>query len=285
MAGRIVTNSVQLGDSATANNNFVWQTNVDGTAKLSRGVVGALTQDILAVDALGGIAFPQHRYAGVNVLLNALFNINQRLYVSATATTVANQYTLDRWRVITSGQSVIFTALAYGSQITAPVGGVEQVIEGSQIGFNTAVINWTGTATCTVDGVARNKGDFFTVAPGTNCAVRFFNGTVSFPQVEAGRAPTSFHFRPPQDDRVMCQRYFNQLEWYWQAGSPGLGVGIGFTWVFPCVMRIVPVMSYFNITLGSTPNDITITADRAGLNAPGNANGQTRFSASANAEI
>lgn len=55
MAGNIKVNSVQLGDSATATQNFVWQTNVDGTAKLARGNVGATTQDILTVDAAGRI--------------------------------------------------------------------------------------------------------------------------------------------------------------------------------------------------------------------------------------
>lgn len=60
MAGSIKTNSVQLGDSATATQNFVWQTNVDGTAKLARGNAGATTQDILTVDAAGKVAFPQN---------------------------------------------------------------------------------------------------------------------------------------------------------------------------------------------------------------------------------
>jgi hypothetical protein len=59
MAGQIKVNQVQLGDSLTATRNFVWQTNVDGTAKLARGNVGATTQDILTVDANGRVAFPQ----------------------------------------------------------------------------------------------------------------------------------------------------------------------------------------------------------------------------------
>lgn len=55
MAGQIKVNQVQLGDSATATQNFVWQTNVDGTTKLARGNVGATTQDILTVDATGKV--------------------------------------------------------------------------------------------------------------------------------------------------------------------------------------------------------------------------------------
>jgi hypothetical protein len=59
MAGQIKVNSVQLGDSVTASQNFVWQTNADGTAKLARGNVGATTQDIMTVDAAGKVSFPQ----------------------------------------------------------------------------------------------------------------------------------------------------------------------------------------------------------------------------------
>lgn len=58
MAGNLKTNQVQLGDSATPTNNFVWLTNVDGTAKLARGNIGATTQDILTVDAAGRLDIP-----------------------------------------------------------------------------------------------------------------------------------------------------------------------------------------------------------------------------------
>lgn len=57
MAGTLRANAVQLGDSGTATQNFVWQTNVDGTARLSRGVVGATTQDIMVIAATGKVTF------------------------------------------------------------------------------------------------------------------------------------------------------------------------------------------------------------------------------------
>lgn len=59
MAGKIAINTLQLGDSATATNNFVLQTNLDGTAKIARGNAGATTQDILTVDAAGKVDLPQ----------------------------------------------------------------------------------------------------------------------------------------------------------------------------------------------------------------------------------
>jgi hypothetical protein len=55
----IKAKQLQLGDNADATQNFVWQTNNDGTAKLARGNVGATTQDILTVDAAGKVNLKQ----------------------------------------------------------------------------------------------------------------------------------------------------------------------------------------------------------------------------------
>ena len=55
----IKVNQVQIGQSATANNNFTFNvpTTPDGTIKLSRGVPGALGVDVLSVGADGKISF------------------------------------------------------------------------------------------------------------------------------------------------------------------------------------------------------------------------------------
>lgn len=60
MAGTIKSN-VQLGDSATAANNFMLTAEAnDGTLKLARGNQGATTQDVMTVDAAGKVSFPQN---------------------------------------------------------------------------------------------------------------------------------------------------------------------------------------------------------------------------------
>ena len=87
-----------------------------------------------------------------NVLINGNPLINQRGYVSGTATTGANEYTLDRWRVMTLGQSITFTDSNNVRTVTAPAGGVEQVVEGESLLSGTYTLSWTGTATATVDG-------------------------------------------------------------------------------------------------------------------------------------
>lgn len=146
--------------------------------------------------------------AGRNLLDNANFKINQRGYVSAAATSIANQYTLDRWRVVTLGQNISFAASGNGNIVTAPAGGIEQVVEGLNIGVAAHVINWVGTATCTVDGAAKTKGASVTLVPGTNATVKFVGGTVSQAQLEPGSVATEFEFRHHQLDLMLCARYF-----------------------------------------------------------------------------
>lgn len=143
-----------------------------------------------------------------NLLINAAGFINQRGYVSGTATAVANQYTLDRWRVVTSGQNLVFAATGNGYTMTAPAGGVEQVIEGGNIFGGTYCLNWQGTATATVNGNAVAKGGTFTLLANTNATVRFIGGTFYQPQLEYGSTPSLYEQRPFGFEPWLAQRYF-----------------------------------------------------------------------------
>lgn len=146
--------------------------------------------------------------SGRNLLINGQGRINQRAYVSGTATVAANQYTLDRWRVVTSGQNLSWTGNAARNIMTAPAGGAEQVVEGLDIVGGTYTINWTGTATCTVAGVARAKGEVFTLTAATNTTVRFTGGTFTDVQLEPGSIPTAFERAPHGEELALCQRYY-----------------------------------------------------------------------------
>ncbi|WP_410499718.1 hypothetical protein [Chitinibacter sp. S2-10] len=151
----------------------------------------------------GGLSFR-------NLLINAGGTFNQRGYVSGAATTAANQYTLDRWRVVVSGQNLSWVANGAVNVMTAPAGGVEQVIEGLNVLGGTYVLNWTGTATAKVNGVDVAKGGTFVLPANANATLRFSGGTYSMPQIEPGTVSTSFDFRPFDKELAACQRYYEK---------------------------------------------------------------------------
>lgn len=148
-----------------------------------------------------------------NLLINANGAINQRIYVSGTATTIANQYTLDRWRVVTSGQSLTFGAASPGRTLTFPAGGGEQVIEAAAIDGGVYTLSWTGTATATVNGSAiTSGGNTASLAANANVTVRFIGGTVTNPQFEKGTVATPFERIDPALETVKCMRRFQAIK-------------------------------------------------------------------------
>lgn len=163
--------------------------------------------------------------AGRNRIINGQGRINQRGYTSGTATSGANEYTLDRWRVVTSGQSLTFTGNDAARTMTAPAGGVEQVIEGANIEGGTYVLNWTGTATATVGGVARTKGETFTLSANTNVTVRFTSGTFTDAQLELGSTPTVYERLSFGQELANCQRYYEKS--YEIGTAPGAITTVG----------------------------------------------------------
>ena len=154
-----------------------------------------------------------------NVLINGNPLINQRSYVSGTATVGPNEYTLDRWRVVTLGESITFSDTENVRTVTAPAGGVEQVVEGVNLLSGTYTLSWTGTATATVDGSSVANGGQVTLTGGTNATVRFSNGTFSLAQLERGSVATPFEHRTFSDEYSRCQRYYQKT--YEYALAPG----------------------------------------------------------------
>jgi hypothetical protein len=179
-----------------ANGWSVWVTDEAKRYELLGGI-----WTIVASGGGGGTA------PGQNLLYNSLGNINQRGYVSGTATTIANQYTIDRYRVVVSGQNLSFTASGNGFIKTAPAGGVEQVIEGINISGGNHAISWTGTATASVNGTARTNGEVFNLPANTNAVVRFTSGTFQNEKVELGSAAAAVVDRPYGQEIDLCRRY------------------------------------------------------------------------------
>jgi hypothetical protein len=198
--------------------------------------------------------------AGRNRVINGQGRINQRSYVSGTATGGSNQYTLDRWRVVTSGQSLTFTGNDAGRTMTAPAGGCEQVIEGANIEGGTYVINWTGTATCTVDGTPRAKGATFTLTANTNATVRMIGGTFTDVQLELGTVVTPFERLPIGDELARCRRYY-EVGSHVFCGNVTSGATYFVRTGFTVAKRGTPAVSGVNLANGSFPVGVgTLTA-------------------------
>jgi len=185
-----------------------------------------------------------------NLIINGDFQVNQRGVSSGHTASGANEYTLDRWKILTSGQSITWSG-TYSKTVTAPAGGFTQIIEGLSIRSGTYVISWSGTATCTVDAVSKSSGDTFTLTEGTNCTVTFSGGTVANVQVEQGDTPSQFEARSYGEELALCQRYYfdsfpGDAYPYGFNGNPvavALQVAIGLA-PFPVTMRAAPTITF-----------------------------------------
>lgn len=153
-------------------------------------------------------------YGGKNKIINGNFVINQRGYISGTATSIANQYTLDRWRIVGSGGSITFAnnVADNGKSVTIPSSVVlQQVIEAQEMPTGTYTLSWTGTATATVNGTTISNGGQIVITYGSNVTIAFTNGTLSRVQFEMNCLSTAFEFRPYDIELTLCRRYFERV--------------------------------------------------------------------------
>jgi len=219
--------------------------------------ISAQSGKSLIVNYLGtAVAFAP--LSGRNLIINGSGRVNERAYVSGTATAVANQFTLDRWFVVTSGQNLTFSGNDAGRTMTAPAGGVSQVIEGANIVGGTYVINWTGTATATVNGVSRAKGATFTLTASTNATVRFTGGTYTDAQIELGTIATAFERMDYGAELIKCQRYYQICNAEFRHdGVLGGSSSVGHTWFLPVAMRAAPTVA---VLLESSVNAAAIAS-------------------------
>jgi hypothetical protein len=208
-----------LSDGAGKRLTGVWTVNGDGTCTITE-IIGSPSTETFAQNCLAWPTIPGIEAVTVrdgplagfrNLIINGNPLINQRAYVSGAATSGANQYTLDRWRVVTSGQNASWTDSAGVRTVTAPAGGMEQVIEGAGLIGGTYTLSWNGTATATVGGASVTKGAQVTLTGGADVTVRMSNGTWSLLQLEPGNVATPFEFRPIAAELPLCMRYYERL--------------------------------------------------------------------------
>ena len=196
-----------------------------------------------------------------NLIINGNPLINQRTYVSGAATTVANQYTLDRWRVVTSGQSVTWTDVAGVRTVIAPAGGMEQVIEGLGLIGGIHTVNWVGTATCTVGGASVAKGAQVTLTGGADVTMRLTGGTWSQLQIEPGPIATPYERRPIGLELWLCQRYWTRDYHIITATTAGNAWAVHY---LPNSMRATPTLTFQVIAdINTTSNTVVAASTRS----------------------
>jgi hypothetical protein len=267
------------------------QANGSGASQISFSPTAEVpATDVQAAIEAVSMATANTQLAGRNRIMNGQGRVNARGYVSGTATGAANQYTLDRWRVVTSGQSLTFIGTEARRTMTAPAGGVEQEIEGRNIEGGTYVINWTGTATCTVNGIARAKEATFGLPYDTDVTVRFTGGTFTDVQLELGETATPFERLTFSEELAHCQRYFENLRAGVIGESATIGRFIGSVVSFATQKRVAPTVTRLfddEIISVGTPYAEFIGADGFRATAQTTATGTVSFITvySANAEM
>ncbi|MCZ0752585.1 pyocin knob domain-containing protein [Aeromonas enteropelogenes] len=212
-----------------------------------------------------------------NKIRNGCFRVNQRAYVSGSATS-PNQYTLDRWKV--SGVAGITFAVVNGkTKITIPPGQtIKQVVEAIELPAGDYVLSWGGTALGRIDnGEFASSGMVSSsLVGGSGVTVEFSSGTLWDVQLEHGKTKTPFELRPYGYELGLCQRYFFSSE---NAYSLLNYQTPSSQWVsnrvpFPVTMRAIPSVSIWSngvagqIQISDAPlytNNFNVNADCSGV--------------------
>lgn len=213
------------------------------------------------------IALSRVTPASINLFANGAFLVNQRAYASGTPTTVANQYTLDRIRVVTSGQSISFgpATTTIGNYIIAPANGAEQVIEGNRIAGGDYACYWRGSGTITVNGTPRAKNETFALTAGANATIRMFGEIegmqVTRPEMIQSVSQNEFQYDFHQD-LMLCRRYYEYGEYVEFSGNVTSGGAYYARATFSTRKRANPTITLTNF---GTPSGFGATSGTAAL--------------------
>ena len=220
-----------------------------------------------------------------NLIINGGFQVNQRVYVSTTAT-ADGTYMHDRWRSGSTDSSYTFSTASPCSPQTITIAAndsIEQVIEGSNVGTaGTHTISWEGTATCRAVVNTQTMSGNFAVSPITVAAVldqvitlQFTGadaaggsteatdtGTLGKAQCELGSTATDFEVENINSVTAKCQRYYSKS--YLHTVALGTVTDVGtyqgmsptttgvYTVPFPVEMRTAATMVWYDPNNGAS---------------------------------
>ncbi len=295
-----------LSDVAAAATAF---TNIKQAASTTATGVAELSTDAEAITGTdtGRVITPANLKAvtrtlpgAKNLIINGGFQVNQRGYVSGTAT-ADGTYMHDRWRSGTADSSYTFSTAYPASPQTVTIAAndsIEQVIEGANIDTaGTHTISWEGTATARAVVNTQTMSGNFAVSPitvvavldqvitiqftGANAAggstIATDTGTLGKAQCELGAVATTFEKEDIGATLAKCQRYA-----YVIIADSGSQFGTGYlqaatdariTINHPVTMRATPTVS---VSAGADFRIVSAGGNTEATAVAGNAS--TRFS-------
>jgi hypothetical protein len=191
-----------------------------------------------------------------NKIINGDFRINQRGYVSGS-NLASGSYGFDRWKSNFTNTTLTFTSAPDGQALTINSGGgIEQVIESSNISAGYYVLSWAGTATGRVYNSAATPPSY-AASPIVAYLTNTQNVEVEFTasggtkvlqnvQLELGSVPSSFEYRPIGSELALCQRYYQVFEAR-RLNAEGYAAGAGYGYYgmvdWKVEMRAAPVVT------------------------------------------
>ena len=149
-----------------------------------------------------------------NILINGNFLVNQRAYVSGTAT-ASGTYMHDRWKSTTTNSNYTFTQGTPDTTITIAAGTIAQIVETVNVAGGVYTLSWTGTATARIAINNGSTSGAYAASPittssataGQQITVEFSTGTCGLVQLEPGKKATPYERQIYSDQLAQCQRY------------------------------------------------------------------------------
>jgi len=209
-----------------------------------------------------------------NILINGNYLINQRGYVSGTAT-ASGTYMHDRWKSTTTNSNYTFTQGTPDTTITIAAGTIAQIVETVNVAGGVYTLSWTGTATARIAINGGTTSGSYAASPittssataGQTITVEFSTGTLGKVQLEPGTIATPYERQIYSDQLAQCQRYFSKsynidvavgaassVGAYSNYASNATGNRPVFPISFPITMRTTPTVTAYSPNNGASGN-------------------------------